>query len=147
MNAGRLRHKISIIKETTEQNSYGEPTQSYDYVYQGLYASVDPILGREYFAAKTENSEITHRVKLRYKPGIKPNMMVQFGNRYFDIKSSIDYQERHVELQLMCIERVGQEIYVTSTHAQLEQYTHEQLEEYTHGEIALHTHGFWAGVG
>jgi len=103
MNPGELRHRITIQQLSSSQDTYGENVDTWVDVAT-VYAAVNPISGRELFAAEKENSEITHRVKIRYRSGITPDMRVLFEGREFSIMYVIDYKERHIELQLMCKE-------------------------------------------
>lgn len=105
MNAGELRHKITIQKLENSQDSFGQPVENWPDVVT-VWASVNPIVGKEFFAAETVNSEVTHRIRMRYKSGITPSMRVKFKDRFFSIKSVINYQERNIELQLMCRELI-----------------------------------------
>lgn len=105
MNPGGLSHRIKIEIQTGRQNEYGEPLNIGDEGnYIEVWASITPIVGKEFFAAEKENSEITHKIRIRYASGIKPSMRVNFNNRIFQIMSVINYQERNSELQLMCKE-------------------------------------------
>ena len=106
VEAGKLRHVISIQQQTTTQDSYGEAVNTWTDVYASIYASVDPISGKEFFSGEKFNMEISHKIRIRYKTGILPKMRVKFGSRYFDITNIINWQERSIELQLMCKEVV-----------------------------------------
>lgn len=72
-----------------------------------VWASVEPISGREFFEAEHVQSEITHRVRLRYRAGITAQMRVLFDSRYLMIETVINYAERGTDLQLMCREMAG----------------------------------------
>jgi len=102
---GDLRNKITIQVQSSTKDDYGALIETWTDV-KTIWAAVNPINGREYFAAESVNSEITHRVKARYTSGITPDMRVKFGTRYFNILSIINYEERNIELQLMCREAV-----------------------------------------
>lgn len=105
MQAGELRHKLDIEMERNLQDSYGQTTQEWVVFYSGLWASIEPLSGKEYFSSQQVNAEISHRIKIRYRAGIKPNMRVKFGDaRYFNIVSVMDIKERHREIHLMCTE-------------------------------------------
>lgn len=71
-----------------------------------VWASVEPLSGREYFLARQVNAEATVRVRIRYRAGITPRMRVKYGSRSLEIVSVIDPGERHEELHLMCKELV-----------------------------------------
>ena len=105
MRAGPLRHRITIQEATETQDVYGEPDVSWSEFVQA-WASVEPIGSREYFASNRENADITHRVRMRYRPGITHKMRVLYGTRAFDIESIIDARESHRSLELLCRERL-----------------------------------------
>jgi SPP1 family predicted phage head-tail adaptor len=106
MNAGILKHRISIQISTNAQGTYGEPTPTWvDFIT--CSASIEPINGREYFSSQQVNSEVTHRIKMRYKAGINSKMRVKYHNRYFDIKSVINIKEQNREIHLMAVENNG----------------------------------------
>ena len=104
MNAGRLRHRIDIQQELTTQNAYGEPTQSWVTFASGLYCSIEPIRGKEYFSADMVQAEVSHRVRMRYMPGVHPKQRIKYCNRYLDIIDAINILEQNKELELMCKE-------------------------------------------
>lgn len=104
-NPGNLRHRITIQQISSTQDDYGQPIDEWTDIAT-VWASIEPITGREFFAADTINSEISHRIRMRYKPGILPSMRVKFKTRYFDIQSVINYNELNTDLQLMCKELV-----------------------------------------
>jgi SPP1 family predicted phage head-tail adaptor len=89
MNAGDLRHRITLQKQRTGQDNYGQPLENEYDDFTTVWAAVNPILGKEYFAAETIQSDVTHRIRLRYCKGITPDMRVKFGDRYFTIISLI----------------------------------------------------------
>lgn len=105
MQAGQLKHKLDIEMELNSQDAYGQLTQVWVVFLRGIWAAIEPISGREYFSSQHVNAEISHRIKIRYKAGITPNMRVKFGDtRYFNIVSVIDLFEAHREMNLMCTE-------------------------------------------
>lgn len=108
INPGYLRHKITIQKQNNnsdKQDDYGQPLDIWVDVARS-WASINPISGKEIFAAETVSSEITHKIKIRYRSGITPDMRIVFNGRIFEIKSIINFQERNIDLQLMCKELV-----------------------------------------
>lgn len=109
INPGELRHRITIQKCNSNQNNYGEIDINATITWSDVVtvrAGIYPISGKEFFAAETVNSEITHKVKIRYIEGISPNMRIKFNNRIFSIESVINFQERGIELQLLCKELI-----------------------------------------
>lgn len=105
MNPGDLRHRITLQSQPTTQDSYGAPAGDYTDVAT-VWANINPIAGKELFAAEQFNSEITHRVRIRYRSGVNPSMRVKYGTRTFEIMYVINEYERDNIIQLMCKELV-----------------------------------------
>lgn len=105
MEAGELRHRITLLNPADELDGTGQPASYSDWAT--VWAAVNPLSGRDLFAAQQLQSEVTHRVKIRYRAGVNSAMRVRFGTRIFEIDSVIDPEERHEELHLMCTERKG----------------------------------------
>ena len=99
--AGRMRRKITIESDTPTQNTYGEPIESWS-TYATVWASVEPLNGREYFNSQQTAAEISTRFRIRYKSGITPDMRVVLDSNNYDIRSIINVNEHNKELILMC---------------------------------------------
>lgn len=112
LDAGRLRHLVTVEEYDGSTGAFNEPEWGDDAHWRVKYvcrAAVDPISGREYYAAGQEGSAVTHKVRLRYHAGITPAMRLRLGEagRRLEILSVIDWEERHESLLLMCRERTG----------------------------------------
>lgn len=103
MRAGQLRHRVTIQAQTTTQDEYGQPVQTWSDVAT-VWASVEDLSGREFFAAQQIAAEVTTRVTIRYRAGIEPDMRVIAGGRTLDIRSVQDPDGRRRQLVLMCRE-------------------------------------------
>lgn len=103
MKIGDLRHRITIQMAVESSNTFGEVEKTWQDVAT-VWASIEPLRGREYFDSQQINAEVTTRIRIRYRPGIKPKMRVVYGERIFDIQSVIDVEECHKEIHLMCKE-------------------------------------------
>lgn len=106
VTTGELRHRITIQQVTEDRDALGGTSEAWSEFAQA-WAAVEPIKGREYFGAQQVNSEVTHRVRLRYREGIRSQMRVQFHGRIFGIEAVLNIDERNRELHLMCVERMG----------------------------------------
>jgi SPP1 family predicted phage head-tail adaptor len=102
---GKLRHSITIEQVAGTQDSDGSLIETWS-SFANVQASMEPISGREYFAAQTTQADVTHRICMRYLAGVIPKMRVKYGSRIFDILSVININERNRELQLMCKESI-----------------------------------------
>lgn len=70
------------------------------------WANINPISGKEYYSAETINSDLTHKIRLRYRRGITPDMRILYNGRIFYIVSVINEYEKNTMLQLMCRELI-----------------------------------------
>ena len=108
MRAGALRHRLTFqqLPATPQRDSTGAEVEDWQDVAT-VWGSVEPLTGRELFTAQQLNATLSHRVRLRYLPGITPKMRIQFGPRYFLIDTPpINREERNIELELLCTEVV-----------------------------------------
>lgn len=98
MNPGDLRHRITFqLQDLTQEEEVWNDVCT-------CWANIRPISGREYFQAETINSDLTHRIRLRYRSDIRPEMRIKYKERIFYIQSVINDYEKNVSLQLMCRE-------------------------------------------
>lgn len=103
MRAGQLRHTITI-QQRDKTVVRGAQSSTWNDVYAGVAASVQPLRGREVLISRQEHADLTHRVMLRYLDGITPKMRVVYGARILEIQSAINAGERNAELELLCVE-------------------------------------------
>ena len=104
--ASKLRHRITFQERATGQDEFGQPIDTWQDICT-VWAAVEPLSGREFWAAQQVQAEVTTRIRIRYRQGIRPEMRVLYDGRTYDIQTVIDPEERHVELQLMCREVVA----------------------------------------
>jgi len=120
IQAGKLRRKI-VIQENqyprddfgkAVRDEYGAPIDNWVDIWT-CYASMEPLSGKEYFAAQQIQAEQITRFRIRYpRIQIHPGMRVKHhdpvldADRHFDIGAVIDQNEMHVEVWLMTTEEV-----------------------------------------
>jgi len=111
MRAGTLRRRITIQKKRIDKNTKGEQTVSWE-DDATIWGAIWPLRGTEYFASQQIQSSVSHKIRIRYRTleddtKITPNCRIKHNtNRYFNIISVIDPDERHIHLDLMCSEEV-----------------------------------------
>jgi SPP1 family predicted phage head-tail adaptor len=120
MKIGKLRRKI-VIQENQypldelgkpQRDEYGAPINNWVDIYT-CWASMEPLSGKEYFAAAQVQAEQVTRFRIRYPrfqlwPGmrVKYRDLVLNADRYFDINAVIDQNEMHVEVFIMATEQI-----------------------------------------
>lgn len=103
--AGDLRHVIQIGDVDPQQDSGGATVVDNVTTYTTQRASVETLQGKELFAAQQSNSQVTHKITMRWFPGIVSRQKVWFDGRQYDIESVQNPDGRRKMLVLMCIER------------------------------------------
>jgi SPP1 family predicted phage head-tail adaptor len=96
----------TIQRRVPGQDESGQPLEVWA-TLRDEWVSLLPVTGREYFAASGERADITHKVAAPYGSGALPADRILVGSRVLEIRSVIDIDERHRDLQLMCTELVG----------------------------------------
>jgi SPP1 family predicted phage head-tail adaptor len=105
MKIGKLRHKITIEYKANVPDGAGGWTEDWVAFASNVAASVEPISGKEYFEAQQTQSEVTHKIRIRFKSGITSAMRVNFKGRIFAMTSPpINWEERNRDMMLMCSE-------------------------------------------
>lgn len=105
MRAGKLTQWVRFVKipEVPLRNELGEEV-SQDVTVHECHAAVEPLEAREFMAAQQGNAEISHKVSIRYVPGIHFEQTILYGTRRFNIVSIIDLMEGHRELEILAKE-------------------------------------------
>jgi SPP1 family predicted phage head-tail adaptor len=103
LEAGRLNKRVTLQSHGITQDANGTPVEGWSDVAT-VWAAVEPLSGREFFAAAQVQAEQMQRITIRYRAGIDTAMRVAWAGRLFDITAVIDWRERHEFLQLMCRE-------------------------------------------
>ncbi|MGF7046395.1 SPP1 family predicted phage head-tail adaptor [Paenibacillus sp. DS2015] len=86
LNAGKLNRRITVQKKVPgPKDEGGYPTEDVWVDVVTLYASREPLRGREFFAAAAAQAENTVRYKIRYGPAIAADM------RFIDLKDNRIY--------------------------------------------------------
>lgn len=105
MRAGDLRHQVTIQQfESIDDGGGGHEEVWTDLTT--VWGSVEPLNGKERYDAQQIQATLSHKIRIRYYPNLKPSMRVKFETRVFNILSIINFEERNRELQLMCEELI-----------------------------------------
>ena len=101
MRAGQLDQRVTVERLQEGQDELGQPVSTWTALVT-VWAGSEPLVGREYIAAAAAVSEVTTRIRLRYRPGITPADRVNHEGKLYGITSLIDYKSANRELVLMC---------------------------------------------
>ncbi|MBW7475947.1 phage head closure protein [Paenibacillus oenotherae] len=102
----RLDKRVKVYRPPgpEETDEYGEPLNVPIEVCN-IWAAIEPLQGREYFAAMQVNAEVTTRIRIRYREGVDRTMFVKHKGLEFEILYTINPKFENKEIQLMCKER------------------------------------------
>lgn len=112
MQLGRLKHNVTLQTRVVTPNAVGEGAISYVDLAD-VWASVEPLTGRELFAAQTVQADVTTRIRLHYRSDVVPTMRVKFVADYdspqmvelYDVQVVMHTNEARQETVLMCVKR------------------------------------------
>lgn|SRR4030065_1640189 len=100
MRAGELRNYITIQQPTESQDANLELILTWS-TFATVWASIEPLIGREFYAARQVNAELTGKISLRFINGITAKMRVLYDSKTYNIEAVIDVENRHKELILL----------------------------------------------
>ncbi len=103
MRLGPLRHRINIQARSATVDEFGQESETWT-TLNTVWASVEPLSGRELLAAQQVQGETTHRVRMRFQAGITTSHRILFNLRPFNIQSVINKNEAGAFLELLCTE-------------------------------------------
>lgn len=115
-SASTLRHRLSLQDEVMAPDGAGGYSKSWQTVAE-LWAEIEPVTGadsrisslagKETVLGGQLQSEVTHRIYLRYRAGVTPAQRLLFDNRAFNIRYAVNSEERGDTLVLLAQEGVA----------------------------------------
>ena len=103
MNIGKLNKRIELKSNTPTRDSYGGNTDVWA-TYTTVWASIEPIAGKELLQMSERNAELTHKITIRYNSLVSEKHRVLYGTRTFVIVSIINKDEIGEYQEIMCKE-------------------------------------------
>lgn len=78
MRAGELRHRVQIQVASDSRDAHGGNVRSWSTIAT-VWASIEPLTGRELFEAQQIESRATVRIRLRHYPGLTGKHRILFA--------------------------------------------------------------------
>ena len=100
MRAGQLRNYVTIQQYTEAFDSNGELVKTWS-TFNTVWASIEPLVGREYWSSRQINAEITGKIRMRYIANLTSKMQIVYSSKTYQIEAVIDPENRHIELVLL----------------------------------------------
>ena len=102
MKAGQLDQRVTVERLQGGFDELGQPLPDTWAPLFTCWAAVEPLTGREYIAAQAAVSEVTAKIRMRFRPWMTAEDRVIHDGTIYNIVSVIDVRSEHRELHLMC---------------------------------------------
>lgn len=81
-DAGRLRHVVDFQKrEDVQDETTGGITTTWSTVFSDVRAAIEPLSVREAIVAAKEQSSVTARITVRFRPGLDATQRIVHGTK------------------------------------------------------------------
>lgn len=104
MPIGDLNKQIDVIGTTKASNGRGGFVETDTTIASNIWAAIWPTSANELVQSMQSDMVISHRIRIRYRSAFRPSWRLKFGERYFNIVSILNPNERNEWLDLMCKE-------------------------------------------
>lgn len=103
MEAGKLDRRVRLQAPAEMKNAIGEGVRSWVDIAT-VWAQIEPLSSRELLAQRREVSDVSTRIRIRYRPGITAAMRIVHGSNVYRIDGApIDVDDEQRELVLNCV--------------------------------------------
>jgi SPP1 family predicted phage head-tail adaptor len=93
IDPGKLRERVTVQIASGTTNALGETVLAWS-DSSAVWASVEGVSAREALAAGQQDTTITHKVRLRYLPGLTQRDRFSWRSRTLNIVSLLEYDNR-----------------------------------------------------
>jgi SPP1 family predicted phage head-tail adaptor len=103
IDAGKLRERVTVQVASGTTNTLGETVLAWS-DSSAFWASVEGVSAREALLAGQQDTTVTHKVRMRYLPGLTQQMRFSWRSRTLEIVSLLEHGHRS-EHEAICEER------------------------------------------
>lgn len=101
INAGQMDQRVTLQQRASGQNALGEVVGSWVDV-DTVWAKVEPLRGREYFASGAMQTAVEVRITIRRRADVSTTWRVLWRGQAHEVVSVIDPRAQGETLELMC---------------------------------------------
>ena len=105
MDIGRTNKRVTFCAYEEKENELQQLEQQLVEKFT-VWASIEPVRGKEYQEADKLRPELTHKVTCRYREDIRPDMIIRYKGRDFNISSILNVRENNSMLSITCVENI-----------------------------------------
>lgn len=103
IDPGKLRERVTVQIASGTTNALGETVLAWSNS-SAVWASVEGVSAREALIAGQQDTSVTHKVRLRYLPGLTQQMRFAWRGRTLEIVSLLEHGNR-TEHEAICQEQ------------------------------------------
>lgn len=97
---GELSYRIIFQEPVKQDDGYGGKVVSWQDKFKA-WAAIEPMSANERFFSMSVQHEVSHRVYIRRRSDVSPEMRIIYGNSTYEIRGILDLGEF---LEIMCNE-------------------------------------------
>lgn len=106
IQAGRLRTRVDIQQTIRTPDRAGGFTQNWS-TLTTVWAEILPLSGKEVFEQMKSQSNISHKVTIRYRAGVTGVMRLKVGGTLYLIRAILNPRNMNESLELYCEEKAA----------------------------------------
>jgi SPP1 family predicted phage head-tail adaptor len=86
VNIGKkLRHRVTIQQRTnTRDATTGEDVLTWADLYTNVAAAIEPLSVREFITSRSEHTQLTARIVIRYRSGLDSSVRIVHGSTIYN---------------------------------------------------------------
>ncbi|MCA3068117.1 MAG: phage head closure protein [Rhodocyclaceae bacterium] len=105
LQSGKLDKRVSIQQQSSTRDDLNQKVDTWTTLNNGaVWASVQPLRASEAISYDAKQMLLTHRVTIRFRSDVTPDMRLLFGSRILKIVSMRNPDERGELIELLCEE-------------------------------------------
>lgn len=102
-DVGRLSQRVDIEEYTTSDDGMGGTTTTWS-TLDTVWADIKPLTGDEKMRLGEYQSDLTHKIKIRYRSDVDSEKRVSYNGRTFNIKYLLNRDEKDAYLEMTATE-------------------------------------------
>ena len=103
MQFSKLIHDTLLFAPVDALSAKGDQTVSYPSGVQ-MFASIEPLTGRELNYAQQMRADVTHKITMRYLTGVSHRYRITWNSRTFELGPPLTPEERNELMVFTAIE-------------------------------------------
>ena len=97
-----MRSIVTFQSPPTGVDEYGAPNITWSDTFKNVFASVEPLIGNEYYTANAMQTKAEVKIRTYYFDGVTNLMRIKHGDTYYKILSAVNVKSLNRELLCYC---------------------------------------------